>query len=529
MTEEYLIGIDYGTDSARAVLTDSRGKILAGATEAYPRWALRKWCDADAHVFRQHPQDYLDVLESTVKQVVGQCPDPSRIRGIAVDGTSSTACFVDSDLVPLALHPRFSEDPDAMFVLWKDHSTVPEANEITGLCASYPRNFATLSGGNYSSECMWSKALGILRRREDIRREAFSMVELADYIPMVLTGCHTPGTERFGCCSAGAKHLWSREWGGFPPESFFDALDPALTRLCANMPQERFFSDESAGRLCPVWAAKLGLGESVVVAVGNIDSYAGATVAGARKGTLAMNIGTTGCFMTEIPTGTVDVPGVFGQVPGGIHRGMDLLEVGLPAFGDMFAWLRRTLGWMGGDPGEIMARLNREAAALEPDPSAPVATDNFNGRRSPDPDDALTAAIAGLRISTTPPQLYRALVEAAACATRVVIEHLESHGVPLDTLVAMGGVARKSAFVMQTLADMTGREIGVVDCADTCALGDAIFAAAASGVWPDLDTAARNMAPGFSAVYRPDAGMKEYYDGRYSKYLSLVRYSEKHR
>jgi len=522
----FLIGIDYGTDSARAVLTDENGRILSGSTQYYPRWMKGLYCDPATARFRHHPKDYLEVLETSLKEVVAACPDPSQIRGIAMDSTSSTPCFVDSTLTPLALKPGYEEDPDAMFMVWKDHSYVTEGNEITALCKTHQVNYSAHCGLNYSGECLWSKTLGVIRRRPDIRSDAWTLLEACDFICATLIGCTDPAKMPYGHCSASAKHLWGEEWGGFPPDSFLDTLDPALTELSHRMNGPRPYSDEPAGTLCPEWAGKLGLGTDVVIAVGNIDSYAGATAGGVRKGTLAMNIGTTGCFMTEIPSDTVSVPGVFGQVPGGIHRGMDLLEVGLAAFGDMFAWYRRLLGWMGGDPDEIMRRITAEAEALPLEGSIPVATDNFNGRRSPRPNDALPASICGLTINTTAPQIFRALVEAAAYATRTVIDHLASYGVELDRLVAMGGVSQKSPFVMQTLADALGRPVSVVDCKDTCALGDAIFAAVASGVWPDLDTAAVHMFPDILGTYIPSSGVRAYYDRRYLKYRSLSGYTE---
>lgn len=521
----YLIGIDYGTDSARAVLSDESGRLLAASTKYYPRWMKGLYCDPSLAKFRHHPKDYLEVLEASLKEVIAQCPDPSQIKAIAMDSTSSTPCFVDEHLTPLALKPGYEDDPDAMFIVWKDHSTMKEGKEITALCEKQEINYSAHCGLNYSAECMWSKALGIVRRRSDIRRDGYVLLEACDFISATLTGCDNPAEMRYGHCSASAKHLWGEEWGGFPPDAFFDALDPALTKIRHRLGDVNNYSDEAAGTLSPQWAEKLGLSENVVIAVGNIDSYAGATAAGVRKGTLAMNIGTTGCFMTEIPGGTVMVPGVFGQVPGGIHRGTDLLEVGLAAFGDMFAWYRRLLGWMGADGGEIMSRLSSEAQALPLDPSIPVATDNFNGRRSPEPNDALPASICGLTINTTAPQIYRSLVEAASYATRTVIDHLASFGVVLDRLVAMGGVSQKSPFVMQTLADSLGREISVVDCKDTCALGDAMFAAVAGGIYPDLETAAEKMCPPIMKTYKPSEGVREYYDSRYEKYRRICDFS----
>ena len=535
MNDSYFIGIDYGSDSARAVLCDQNGKIISASTMEYPRWIKGKYCTASKNIFRQHPQDYLDVLEHILKEVVKLCPNPDAVKGIAMDSTCSTPGFVDKDLVPLALKEQYAEDPDAMFVMWKDHSMVAEAAEITALCAEWKNsgkslwNYASHCGSNYSPECYWAKILNVFRRREDIRRDSYSLLELCDYIPAVLTGCHSMEDLKASHCAASAKHLWSEQWGGFPPDEFFDTLDPSLTVIRHHMADINHYCTEPFGTLCSQWAAKTGLNTDVVVAVGNIDSYAGATAAGVNVGTLAMNIGTAGCFMTEMPSeqmSDTDVQGVFGQVDGGIRPGQVLYEVGMSAFGDMFAWFKRLLSYDAKDPGSLLRRLGEEAMTLAPDSAIPIATDSFNGRRSPNPNDALPASICGLKISTSPAQIYHSLVQAAAFATRMNIEHLDSYGIKISGIVAIGGISQKSPFVMQTLADITGFEINVLDCKDSCALGDAMFASVASGHYPTLEMAVSSMQPGIKRKYSPASDTKEYYDARYRRYLALSGFTE---
>lgn len=535
MAHNYFIGIDYGSDSARAVLCDEKGNIISTSTMNYPRWCKGMYCTPSKQIFRQHPQDYLDVLEHILKEVVKGCPDPKAVKGIAMDSTCSTPGFVDEHLRPLALQEKYFDDPDAMFLMWKDHSFVEEAAEITALCAQWKEkglskwNFASHCGSNYSPECYWAKVLNVFRRRRDIQAASHTLLELCDYIPVVLTGCHSLGDFKASHCAASAKHLWSEQWNGFAPDEFFDTLDPALTAIRHNMADRNHYCVEPSGTLCAEWAAKTGLSTDVVVGVGNIDSYAGATAAGVNVGTMVMNIGTAGCFMTEMPSDAMadkDVPGVFGQVDGGIRKGQTLYEVGMSAFGDMFAWLKRLLSYDAKEPETLLYRLGEEAQALPLDDEIPLATDSFNGRRSPRPNDALPASLMGLKITTTPAEVYHALVQAAAFATRMNIEHLAGYGIHLSHIMAVGGVAQKSPFVMQTLADITGHVIDVLDCKDSCALGDAMFAAVASGRYGSIEEAVSEMKPGIMKTYTPAPQTQEYYAKRYVKYLKLSDFTE---
>lgn len=536
MEENYFIGLDYGSDSARAVLCDSNGTIVSTSTMNYPRWCKGMYCTPSKQIFRQHPLDYLEVLEHILKEVVKGCPDPKAIKGISMDSTCSTPGFVDERLQPLALQEKYVDDPDAMFVMWKDHSVVAEAAEITALCREWQEsgrsrwNFASHCGSNYSPECYWSKILNVFRRREDIKRDAYTLLELCDFIPATLTGCRSLKDFKASHCGASAKHLWSEQWGGFPPDEFFDTLGPSLTALRHHMAEENHYCVEPAGTLCPEWADRLGLGTDVMVGVGNIDSYAGATAAGVNVGTMVMNIGTAGCFMTEMPSAVMagkDVPGVFGQVDGGIRKGQILYEVGMSAFGDMFAWLKRLLSYDAKDPDTLLYRLGEEAQSLPLTDNIPIATDSFNGRRSPRPNDALPASLMGLRITTTPAEVYHSLVQAAAFATRMNIEHLAAYGIDIKRIVAVGGVAQKSPFVMQTLADITGYTIDVLDCKDSCALGDAMFAAVVAGRYASIEDAVAAMQPGMMKTYTPLPEAREYYNVRFRKYLELSDFTEK--
>lgn len=349
MEHLYVIGIDYGTDSVRALLADAEsGEEIAVAVCNYSRWGRGLYCDTAKSQFRQHPLDYLEGLEQVLRQVIAQCPAPEAIRAIAVDTTASTPCLVDRTCTPLSLTVGYEENPDAMFVLWKDHTAQRESEEITALCARGEINYARRSGNHYSSECFWSKVLHLLRGSERLRRDAWAVVELCDWIPAVLTGCRAMEDLRSGLCVAGSKVMWAEEWGGYPPEEFFAGLDPVLLPILRRLPVRTYGCDTPAGTLSPEWAAKLGLSEQVVIGVGNVDCHSGAVGAGICHGTVVLNLGTSACYMAVMPPekmGDRMVEGIFGQVDGSILPGMVGFEAGMSAFGDVYAWFKRLLCW----------------------------------------------------------------------------------------------------------------------------------------------------------------------------------------
>lgn len=520
----YTIGIDYGSDSARAVLVDAAdGKILSASTFNYPRWAEGRWCDPSKNQFRQNPLDYLEALEHVLGEVVAACPDRKEIKAISVDSTGSTPCFTDAEGRPLCLYHEFANDPDAMFILWKDHTGALEAEEITAAAA--PAGYASQSGNHYSSECTWAKVLHVHRTNPRISEAAGGIIEEADYITNVLTGCRDFSKMKISHCIPAAKQMYKEEWGGFPPDSFFASIDPALPKLRHLTPDRNYYSDEAAGNISPEWATKLGLEESVVIGVGNCDAHSGAVGGGIEEGKAVLNIGTSACYMA-IARNPELIPGVFGEADGSIVRGYYGLEAGLSAFGDIFAWMKRLLCWGREDDPALLAKLNEEAQALPLREDAPLATDHFNGRRCPDPNNFITAAISGLRITTGAPEVYRALVEAAAFASRAAIELYTGHGVRVDRMVAIGGIPNKSPFVMQTLADVLGKPVEVSACKDSCALGAAIHAAVAVGLYKDVFEAEKAMAPGSAACYVPDESRREYYERRFARYKALASFCE---
>ena len=517
----YTIGIDYGTDSARAVLVDaSDGRILASSTSPYRRWAAGRWCDAMSQQFRQHPSDYIECLESVLREVVAACPEPAAIKAIAVDTTGSTVCFTDACGMPLSLQPAFAEDPDAMFILWKDHTGTAEAEEFTAAGARHTPNYICQSGNHYSAECTWAKVLHVLRTNPEVRGAAGGFIDECDFITNLLTGCRNFADMKWGHCIPAAKQLWNKDWGGYPPESFFEEIDPLMIPMLRAVPHTNYACSEAAGTLCPEWAEKLGLSTSVVVGVGNCDAHSGAVGAGVRPGAAVLNLGTSACYMAVMPLEEMKghfIEGLFGQAEGTILEGYMGYETGLSAFGDIFAWFKRLTG-------RELPALAEEASKLEFRDGLPLATDFFNGRRAPNPSNIVTASISGLRITSGPAEIYRALVEAAAFGSKACIDQYIDGGIRIDKMIAVGGIAQKSPFVMQMLCDVLGAPIEVSDCKDACAMGAAIHAAVAAGLYPSVLAAEDALCPGACATYTPDKQRHEFYLKRYERYKELAQF-----
>ncbi|MBQ6286262.1 MAG: ribulokinase [Bacteroidales bacterium] len=547
MKNNYVIGIDFGTDSARAILVDAAdGREMASCTSFYKRWGKGLYCDSTTDRYRQHPLDYIESLEEVLKGVLAECPDKGAVRAISIDSTGSSPCLADGNLKPLSLYPEYADNPDAMFVLWKDHTSEKYAQKIISLCSSgeFP-NYLGHTGNTYSAECFWCKVAQVLNSSEDIRSKAVTVIEECDYIPAILTGCSSPAGLKTSRGVSGEKWLWAEEWGGFPSEEFIEAVDPVLLPLLRNMPDPRHNCDEPAGHLCEEWATKLGLSTDVVIGVGNIDSYSGAVGGGVAYRKMVMNMGTSACYIAVVPTEVMAgrlIDGVFGQVDGMILRGHDGFEVGLSSFGDAFAWLKRLLSWPvekllpeDADPAlrkkmtdRILPALTAEAEKLPLRPDAPLATDYFNGRRNPVLNSTITASLTRLKIHSSAPELFYAIVESTAFATKAILDHLSSKDVAIDELVAVGGVAQKSPFVMQLMADVVQREISVSATKNAGAMGAAIHGAVAAGLYKDVPSAQAAMCPPVISTFKPttDKSRLGILLKRYERYLDLARFTE---
>jgi len=532
-TRRLALGLDYGSDSARAVLVDvATGAEVAQAVANYPRWTKGLYCNPAKQQFRQHPQDYLDVLVAIITGALKKAGKGAgeQVIAIGIDTTGSTPIAVDRDGVALAMKAEFAEDPDAMFVLWKDHTAIAEAEEINALChGGKHKDYTATCGGIYSSEWYWAKALHVTRANKKVAKAAVSWVEHCDWLPGVLTGNNLPATMVRGRCSAGHKAMWAAEWGGLPDATFLAALDPRLAATRAHYAADTTTADQAVGGLLSAWAKRLGLKAGIAVASGAFDCHLGAVGAGATPFVLTKVMGTSTCDMIVAPAAAIrgTVAGICGQVDGSIVPGMIGLEAGQSAFGDVYAWYKRLLGWpLAGNPklaallDGLLPALEQAAAALPPAGDV-VAVDWFNGRRTPDADQRLRGAIAGLHLGSDAPAVYRALVEATAYGSKAIMDRIISEGVKVDGVIAIGGIAQKSPLVMQICADVLQRPIGVVASDQCCALGSAIVAAVAAKVYPNVAAAQKHMASKIATTYKPSKKTAAAFAAGYARYQRL--------
>lgn len=553
MSINYVLGIDFGTDSVRTVLIDAaNGNEAASAVFFYPRWKEGRFCDPSRNRFRQHPKDYLEGLENSVRQCLSRGPDGcgKKVAAIGIDTTGSTPAPIDRDGTLLSLRPEFAENPNAMFILWKDHTAVQEAEEINRTSRAWSgTDFTRYVGGIYSSEWFFAKILHILRKDKAVQQEAFSWVEHCDWIPAVLTGTTAPQRLKRGVCAAGHKAMWHESWDGLPSDAFLEALDPCLAGLRDRLYNKTYTADQTAGTLTQAWAVTLGLPEGIPVGIGAFDAHMGAVGGGIAPGVFVRVMGTSTCDMlicSHADAKQTPVRGICGQVDGSIVPGFLGMEAGQSAFGDLFAWFRDLLSWPTRllahsdvvDPktgkalaGELADRLiphlSEAASNIPINGSDPVAVDWLNGRRTPDASQALKGAITGLSLGSDAPRIFKALVEAAAFGSRAIVDRFNSEGVTIREVVAIGGVAKKSPFVMQVLADMLNLEIKVVENEQTVALGAAMFAAVAGGLYATVEQAQAAMGSAIESVYRPDPERAKAYEQRYARYLRIGAFIEK--
>jgi L-ribulokinase len=542
----YILGLDFGTDSVRAVVVNAQsGKEEANQVAYFKRWMKGQYCDPARNQFRQHPQDYIESMEEAVKGALAQLSAGSgkEVAGIGIDTTGSTPCAVDKEGTPLALKPEFQDNPNAMFVLWKDHTSVKEAEQINDLARSWGGvDYTKYEGGIYSSEWFWAKILHVLREDPQVAAEAYSWVEHADWMPALLTGNTDPLTLKRSRCAAGHKAMWHPEWDGLPSEEFLVKLDPLLQGLRERLYRDTHTSDVKAGELTDEWAGRLGIPAGIAVAVGAFDAHIGAVGGGIGEATLTKIMGTSTCDMIVAPESEVagkQVAGICGQVDGSIVPGMIGLEAGQSAFGDVYAWLVNLLYWplqyaesSPKDPEEkeklrqdikdkLLQNLTEEAARIPPGQSGLLALDWLNGRRTPDADQSLKGAIIGLSLGTDAPRIFRALVEATAYGSRAIVERFRDEGVTIKEVVALGGISQKSPFVMQVTADVLNMPIKVATSEQTCAIGAAMFAAVAAGIHDSVTAAQDKMGSGFSRTYTPNDANAKVYDELYKKYQKL--------
>ncbi|MBS1973064.1 MAG: ribulokinase, partial [Bacteroidetes bacterium] len=488
--------------------------------------------------------DYVEGLEATIKKCLQQAGDTvsKNIKAISVDTTGSTPVAVDANGTPLALHAGFEQNPNAMFVLWKDHTAIKEAAEINAHAEKFETNYLQFVGGVYSSEWFWAKLLHILRKDTSVRHACYSWVEHCDWVPFLLTGGKKASDIKRGVCSAGHKALWAAAFGGLPTDDFFSSLDILLKGFTQRLFTQTYTADKAAGKISKEWAERLGLAGDVIIGIGAFDAHMGAVGGQIEPYHLSKVMGTSTCDMLVAPIDEVKgklVKGICGQVPGSVIPGMMGMEAGQSAFGDAYAWFKKVIAWpmenILNKPGladnapfkkmlddalqEIIPELSKHAAQLHADEQSELAMDWLNGRRTPDANQLLKGAITGLNLGSDAPRIFRAVVESTCFGAKAIVDRFNDEGIAVKGLIGLGGVAKKSPFIMQMMADVMNMPIRIHKSDQTCALGAAMFAATAAGLYKNVEGAMHVIGPGFDTEYYPDKNNVDIYAKRFRKYM----------
>ena len=550
--KKYVIGLDYGSDSVRAVLIDSQnGTELASEVFWYPRWKEQKYCKPEINQFRQHPLDHIEGLEHTIKSIVSQSGvSPETILGICIDTTGSSPMPITKNGTPLALTEGFEENPNAMMVLWKDHTAVKEANEINKLARSWGgTDYTKYEGGIYSSEWFWAKILHVAREDKKVIEATHTWMEHCDFMTYLLIDDKDLESFKRSRCAAGHKAMWHESWGGLPSPEFLSKLDPYLAALRKNLYEKTYTSNQIAGNLSGEWANKLGLSPKTVIAVGTFDAHAGAVGAKVDHHALVRVMGTSTCDImvsSNEAVGNKTVKGICGQVDGSVIPGMVGLEAGQSAFGDVLAWFKNVLEWPIDNlvlksrilsekqkqelkeevESKFIQTLAEQAEQIPLSDTVPVALDWVNGRRTPDANQELKSALTGISLGTKAPHIFKALVNAICFGSKKIVDRFEEEGVKIESVIGIGGVARKSPFIMQTLANVLNMPIKVAESDQAPALGAAIYAAVASGIYETVIDASKVMGSDFEAEYFPQASQVEDYSKLMEAYMELGRFVE---
>jgi L-ribulokinase len=527
----FVLGVDFGTKSVRAIVADcADGRLLGTSVFDYPSGDRGVLLDErDPHVARQNPADYMAGLGASIGGALAEAegqPEFARARviGIGVDTTGSTPLPVDARARPLAIDPRWRTTLAAQAWLWKDHSSAAEAAEITAAARAHAPQYLAPIGGVYSSEWWWSKIWHCLRVAPEVFDGAASWVELADFVPAVLSGVDDSRRIVRCICAAGHKAMYSEAWGGLPSKAFLARLDPKLAELRDRLYDTASPPGRPAGHLSDDWARTLGLAPGIPIAMGGLDAHYGAVGSGIRTGTLVKIIGTSTCDCAIAPAGNAvaDIPGICGIVDGSIMPGYYGLEAGQSAVGDLLKWWVEDV--CEGDAA-LHARLSAEAARLTPGASGLVALDWNNGNRTVLVDARLTGLVLGQTLRTTRAEIYRALIEATAFGARAIIERLREYGVPVDRVVCCGGIAEKNDLFMQIYADVIGQPMLIAGSPQAPALGAAVSAAvtagSAAGGYDDWIEAQDRMTAHQEKRFAPDPPAHAVYNQLYAIYREL--------
>jgi L-ribulokinase len=525
---QYTIGLDYGTNSVRAVIVDvATGREIATGVWNYRHGTQGAILTRDPNLARQHPVDYVDGAQACIQQALAAARRampgfrPGQVIGIGVDTTGSTPLPVDADGQPLAFQKKFAHNVNAMAWLWKDHTGIAEAAEITALARKIRPEYVAGCGGTYSSEWFFSKILHCLRVAPAVFDAAHSWVELADYIPAMLAGTELPARRAAGICAAGHKAMFNPSWGGYPDAKFLARLSPKLGALRPRLASRVLSSGQPAGSLSAVWAKKTGLLAGIPVAVGALDAHLGAVGSGIAPGVLVKIIGTSTC---DIAVWSADkklppIPGLCGIVNGSVLPGFYGLEAGQSAVGDIFNWFVNYI--QPGGPAQSHETLTAAAAKLRPGESGLLALDWNNGNRTVLVDQTLSGLLVGHTLYTTPAEIYRALIEATAFGALTIFNRLEEYGVAVRQVINCGGIAVKSPLTMQIYADVTQRPMKVAHSTQACALGAAIAGAVVAGAHKNFAAAQKAMTVSKLQVYKPNPQACKTYAELYAIYKTL--------
>ncbi|NCB01155.1 MAG: ribulokinase [Spirochaetia bacterium] len=540
--EHYVLGADFGSDSVRVVVMDAHdGEVISSSVSHYKRWAQGLYCNPKKNQFRQHPLDYSESFtEAVLAATEGHEEKVKNLRAICVDTTGSTPVLCDEEGTPLALHEKYKENPDAMFILWKDHTAVKEADDFNHLSRTYGGvDYTQYLGGTYSSEWFWSKLLHIARTNDELAAVAASAAEHCDWFSAMLCGTTALDKIKRSRCAAGHKIAWHASWGGYPSSEFLGQLHPLLVKIKDSLGTQTYAADVKAGNLTHTWAKELNLPAGIPVCVGSYDAHIGAVGGFVDEGVMVKSIGTSTCDIIIGPLpkeGEKEklVSGIAGQVDGSVIPGYIGYEAGQSAYGDFYAWFRDLIMWPLKHMGQtidaetvnkiekkVLAELEKQAEHIEVTIDSPLALDWINGRRSPHADQMLKGSITSLTLGTDAPSIMRSLLESTAFGARSILECFEEGGVRIDKIVAIGGVARKSILGMQILSDVTNREIHVTDHDQSPAIGAGVFASVVAGLYPDVKSAQKALCAGTGRVHTPNKDLVPIYNELYARYKKI--------
>lgn len=548
MKRSLVAGADFGSDSVRVIIFDVfTGHMVAEAVSHYPRWKKGVYCDAAKSQFRQHPLDYIESFTECMKSVMGQI-SPNRkkdLQAIAIDSTGSTPCPVNENGTPLAMLEEFRENPNAMFHLWKDHTAVEEAKEINRVFSSGKIDY-TRYQGIYSSEWYWAKILHTIRIDKEVKKAAWSWVEHCDWLPSFFIGKTDPLNMYRGSCAAGHKALYNSHFGGLPHEECLEKLDPYLAQIAKRYQSKPKPAGTRLGIITKEWADLLGIPDDTIIGGGSFDAHAGAVGAGVRPRTMVKVVGTSAVDMLvedEINLEGKNLRAYCGQAEDSIVPGYIGIEASQAAFGDVFAWFSSLLMWPLHEllqqsqliPDNIKTALTEEISlkligsiekkAMLEDTEL-ISLDWFNGRRYPHLNEQVKAAIMGLHLGTSAPQIYHALAMSTVFGSKRVFDSYISNGINVDRMILVGGIAKKSPFIMQMMADVLQRPVMVCREEQVCALGAAIYAAVAAGFFENVPAAQDALCEPYNVNYLPNKEKFEEYEKKYLKYLEYGDFIE---